>query len=109
MRMAEGNGRWLLVTFDLPTRSEMQRREADRFVNWLTRAGYVRIHGHAHSRYLPPKARAATELNRMRKEVPAKGTVYALEVSDAGRRRGLLISNSELVPSEELPELLTIY
>jgi CRISPR-associated protein Cas2 len=108
-RVSEGVGRWLLVTLDLPVRSTAQRREATRFRNCLVDFGYEALHGNAYTRYLPPRAKVVTETNRLRKEVPEKGTVYIVELTGGSHRRALILGAGESVPPRSTPELMSVY
>lgn len=107
--MSEGAGRWILLALDLPSRSTAQRREATRFRNFLVDFGYEALHGNAYARYLPPRAKVVTEINRLRRELPEKGTVYIVELTGESHRRALTLGAGEPVPPRWTPELLIAY
>lgn len=107
--MPEGGGRWVLVTFDLPSRSKAQRSEAARFQRWLIGVGYARIHGSAYGRYLPPRAKVTTETNRLRGALPPQGVVYVVELTEALHRRALMITDGDADAASPVPETLTVY
>ena len=107
--VAEGAGRWILVTLDLPSRSTAQRHEATRFRNRLVDFGYEPLHSNAYARYLPPKAKVATETNRLTRELPEKGAVYIVELTGGSHRRALTLGAGEPVPPRSTPEIMSVY
>lgn len=71
--------------------------------------GYEPVHGNAYARYLPPKAKVVTETNRLRKEVPDKGTVYIVELTGGSHRRAQTLGAGEPVPPRTTPDVMTVY
>lgn len=109
MKVTDRGGRWLLVTFELPTRSKAGKSELSRFQNRLVTLGYVPLHRHAYMRHLPPRAKIATETNKLTKGIPNRGVIYVLEVPLASRRRGLFLTDGATVLLDPPPELLTVH
>ena len=107
--MSTAGGRWLMVSIDLPSRSKAQRRSATRFSNWLVDFGYARLHEALYVRYLPPRARLVTEVNRVAAGLPPQGAIVVVDVSDASMQRSVHVRDNTGQPAAEAPELLVVY
>lgn len=107
--MSTPGGRWLMVSFDLPSRSKAQRRDAVRFGHGLIDSGYLRLHDSLYLCYLPPRSRLATEVNRVTSQLPPRGTVVVVDVSDAGVQRSLHLRDGMMQTALSVPEMLIVY
>ncbi|MCL1906659.1 MAG: CRISPR-associated endonuclease Cas2 [Propionibacteriaceae bacterium] len=107
--MTESFGRWLLVSFDLPSRSKAQRQVAKVFVNWLMSEGFHRIHSTAFARFLPDRWSASREEARIRGHLPSDGRIVAFEVTEKAYSRSMLYVDGMPVTPAKHPELLALY
>jgi CRISPR-associated protein Cas2 len=99
MKTEEARFVWLFVFFDLPVGSKEQRRAASRFRNFLKDDGFMMLQFSVYARVCRGEDGAMTHIARVTRNLPATGSVRALQVTDRqyGRMRLLL---GEKQPSE---------
>lgn len=95
MKAPETRYMWLLVFFDLPVQTKADRRSATRFRNFLKDDGYMMLQYSVYARIMRGEEAVDKHLARVRKNLPARGHVRALSVTDRqyGRMK-LLIGES---------------
>ncbi len=98
-----------MVSFDLPSRSKVQRRDATRFGRGLIDFGYIRIHETLFVRYLPPRSRLATEVNRVTAQLPPHGVIFVADVSDSSMQRSMHVVDELPQIAPNVPEMLIVY
>lgn len=83
---------WLFVFFDLPVGTKGERRAATRFRNFLKDDGYMMLQLSVYARVCRGEEAAEKHVQRVTKNLPGKGSVRALQVTDRqyGRMRLLL-------------------
>lgn len=83
---------WLFVFFDLPVGNREERRVASRFRNFLKDDGYMMLQFSVYARPCRGETAVDKHLARVTKALPKKGSVRALQVTEAqyGRMRLLL-------------------
>lgn len=83
---------WLFVFFDLPVKTKPERRDAARFRGFLKDDGYMMLQYSVYARICRGEDAAAKHMQRVVRNLPAKGSVRALQVTDRqyGRMRLLL-------------------
>jgi CRISPR-associated protein Cas2 len=72
----------ILVMFDLPTLSKEQRRAAARFRKFLLDDGYDMLQFSIYSRICNGKDAVAKHLQRLNSNLPRKGKVRGLQVTE---------------------------
>lgn len=73
---------WMMVFFDLPVTSVDQRRSANRFRSFLKREGYDMLQWSVYARVCRGKARRDKHEKRLRDNLPPKGSVRCLIITD---------------------------
>ncbi|MBW7835231.1 MAG: CRISPR-associated endonuclease Cas2 [Sphingomonadales bacterium] len=73
---------WLFVFFDLPVGTKEQRRTASRFRGFLKDDGYIMLQWSVYARVCRGQDAVDKHLARMRKRLPGKGSVRALQVTE---------------------------
>ena len=73
---------WLFVFFDLPVGTKPERRLATRFRNFLKDDGYMMLQWSVYARVCRGEDAVDKHIQRVRKSLPGKGSVRALQVTD---------------------------
>ena len=95
MRSEEARFMWLMVFFDLPVGTKTERRHATRFRNFLKDDGYLMLQWSVYARICRAEDGIEKHLTRVVKNLPPKGSVRTLQVTDKqyGRMK-LLVGES---------------
>lgn len=96
---------WLFVFFDLPVGTKLERRAATRFRNFLKDDGYMMLQLSVYARVCRGEEAADKHLQRVTKNLPKKGSVRTLQVTDRqyGRMRLLIgeaTKNEKVAPQQ---------
>lgn len=83
---------WLFVFFDLPVGTKDERRVATRFRNFLKDDGYMMLQFSVYARIMRGEEAVDKHVLRVTKNLPTKGSVRVLQVTDKqyGRMKLLL-------------------
>ena len=105
MKVEEVRILWLFVFFDLPVGRKGERREATRFRNFLKDDGYMMLQWSVYARVCRGEEAADKHVQRVTKNLPKKGSVRVLQVTDKqyGRMRLLLgesTKNEKVAPQQ---------
>lgn len=73
---------WLLVMFDLPTKTKRQRREATRYRNGLLDLGFSQVQLSVYCKYLINASGVRAILQPLRLNIPDYGAVRILRLTD---------------------------
>lgn len=73
---------WLMVFFDLPTRTKPQRRRANRFRMFLKKDGYMMLQLSVYARVCRGQDAVDKHVRRVRLSLPKEGSVRTLQVTD---------------------------
>src|SRR3954454_9967397 len=92
MPETEARFMWLFVFFDLPVGTKLQRRDATRFRNFLKDDGFMMLQYSVYARVCRAEDGALKHVARVTRNLPGKGSVRSLQVTDRqyGRMRLLL-------------------
>lgn len=96
---------WLFVFFDLPVGTKGERRVATRFRNFLKDDGYMMLQLSVYARVCRGEEAVDKHLQRVTKNLPKKGSVRCLQVTDKqyGRMRllvGEATKNERVAPQQ---------
>ena len=105
MRAAEVRILWLFVFFDLPVGTKAERRVATRFRNFLKDDGYMMIQWSVYARVCRGEEAVEKHIRRLTKNLPARGSVRALPVTELQYARMRLLlgeakKNEKVAPSQ---------
>ncbi len=73
---------WLMVFFDLPTKTKPQRRCASRFREFLKKDGYIMLQLSVYARVCRGQDAVDKHIRRIRSSLPNEGSVRTLQVTD---------------------------
>jgi CRISPR-associated protein Cas2 len=73
---------WLIVAFDLPTTTDLEKRAHTRFRNQLLRLGFTRLQWSVYARAYVREKTTAADRNSIVGSVPPGGRVRILSVTD---------------------------
>lgn len=73
---------WLMVFFDLPTRTKVHRRRANRFRLFLKKDGYIMLQLSVYARVCRGQDAVDKHIRRVRGSLPKEGSVRTLQVTD---------------------------
>jgi CRISPR-associated protein Cas2 len=82
MKAEETRFVWVFVFFDLPVGTKPQRTAANRFRNFLKDDGFIMLQFSVYARICRADEGAQKHLERVKKNLPARGSVRALQVTD---------------------------
>ena len=100
---------WLIVFFDLPVGTKKQRRYATRFRNFLKRDGFLMIQFSVYARICRAEEAVDKHLARVCSNLPPKGSVRTLQVTDKQyARMKLLVGESEKSEKKAIEQLVLL-
>ena len=73
---------WLFAMFDLPVKTQAQRRRYAQFRKLLLSDGFCRMQSSVYARYCPSEEAAAPHRERVRAGLPDEGQIRLLQVTD---------------------------
>lgn len=96
---------WLFVFFDLPVGTKAERRSATRFRSFLKDDGYMMLQYSVYARVARGEDAASKHVQRVTKNLPQKGSVRALQVTDKQYARMRLLlgearKNERIAPQQ---------
>lgn len=97
---------WIMVFFDLPVGTKTERRHANRFRKFLKTDGYLMLQFSVYARICRSDVGVEKHLLRARANLPPRGSVRALQVTDKQYARMKFLvgdsSKSEKKASDQL-------
>lgn len=102
---------WLLVTFDLPVKTQQERRRYTKFRDFLLEDGYQMIQFSVYARPCVTFARQMTHISRLKAHIPEDGHVRAMYMTKAQWEKAFIICGSPAKPQEpeNLPEQFLLW
>ena len=73
---------WLFAMFDLPVKTQAQRRRYAQFRKLLLSDGFCRIQYSVYARYCPSEEAASAHKEMVRSSLPDEGHVRVLSITD---------------------------
>lgn len=102
---------WLMVCFDLPVQTKIERKRATQFRKFLLDDGYDMVQFSVYARPCVTFSRQQTHLRRLELNVPPEGSVRAIFVTRAQWERAYSIMGSpaEPVVPRKIPKQLQFW
>lgn len=100
---------WLLAMFDLPVKTQEQRKLYQQFQKGLLQEGFLRLQYSVYVRYLPSEDAAKRLRRRIRDRLPPEGQVRLLAVTDAQFGKMEVFQGKKRVDPEDAPEQLLLF
>ena len=73
---------WMIVLFDLPVLTKMERKAATKFRNFLLDEGFRMSQFSVYMRFCSGKEQTETRTRRVEREVPPTGKVHVVYLTD---------------------------
>ncbi len=100
---------WILVMFDLPTDTKLQRKAATGFRNFLLDEGFERSQFSVYARFVKGKEAFQTRVNRIGRHLPDKGDIQILNFTDRQYRDIVHFSDQGRRAARKNPEQLALF
>ncbi|MDB4143117.1 CRISPR-associated endonuclease Cas2 [Akkermansiaceae bacterium] len=97
---------WLMVAFDLPTKTKEERKRYTNFRKFLLDDGFQMMQYSVYVRPCVTHARQETHVRRVTDTIPPEGSVRVIYITRAQWERSYIVHGkpAKEVPPEELPE-----
>ena len=73
---------WILVMFDLPTDTQIQRKSATKFRNFLLDEGFERSQFSVYARFVASREAMFSRIKKIERNLPEKGDIQILNFTD---------------------------
>ena len=100
---------WLMVMFDLPTRTKNQMRQANRYRNLLKDLGFERLQLSVYAKYYLSANATKLDINELELSVPNHGAVRILKVTDMQWSKTIVHLGSKVLDAEEADDILDVF
>ncbi len=100
---------WILVMFDLPTDTKLQRKAATKFREYLLDEGFERSQFSVYARFVNGKEGFATRVRRIEQNLPSWGDVQILNFTDRQYRDIVHFSDQGRRPKRKNPDQLVLF
>ena len=97
---------WLMVAFDLPVTTKVERKAATKFRQFLLDDGYQMMQFSVYIRPCVTASRQQTHLRRIKAHMPPEGSVRTIYITRAQWERSHIVHGSpaKQVEPEKLPD-----
>jgi CRISPR-associated protein Cas2 len=108
MKAEEARFVWMFVFFDLPVGTKADRRNATRFRNFLKDDGFMMLQWSVYARVCRGEDGAEKHLKRVMKNLPPRGSVRTLQVTDRQYARMKLLVGEATFSEKKAPDQLVL-
>ena len=109
MRLSEYRVMWVLVLFDLPTETKVDRKRSAKFRKSLLDDGFAMFQFSIYMRHCRSRENAEVHIERVKRSLPEYGEVGILCITDKQFGAIELFRNQREAPSPELPQQLELF
>ena len=99
---------WMFVFFDLPVGTKADRRWATRFRKFLKDDGFLMLQLSVYARVCRGEDAAEKHVQRVTKNLPPKGSVRTLQVTDRQYARMRLMLGEATLSEKKAPQQLVL-
>ncbi len=100
---------WVIVLFDLPTESNIEKRDYRLFRKKLLEDGFIMMQYSVYMRHSSSEKNAQVHVNRVKLYLPADGEVRIIKITDKQFGRIEVFYGKKRRPIEKAPEQLSIF
>ena len=100
---------WMMVLFDLPVLTEQERRDANKFRNFLLDQGFDRCQLSVYLRFCAGKEQAQVFTKRVRESLPESGNVQIIYFTDKQYESIVSFNGRKRGPANKNPEQFTLF
>lgn len=108
-RLNQYRSMWILVFFDLPTETKKERKAAGAFRKRLLKDGFEMFQFSIYMRFCASRENAAVHIKRVKLNLPPKGHVGILSITDKQFGMMELFIGKKEVPAEKPPQQLELF
>ncbi|GIV34561.1 MAG: CRISPR-associated endoribonuclease Cas2 [Chitinophagales bacterium] len=109
MRLNEYRIMWIMVLFDLPTETKKDRKNYAEFRKKMLKDGFSMFQFSAYLRPCPSAENAEVHIQRIKKNLPPKGHVGILKITDKQFGNMLIFYGKEEKPKPPFPQQLELF
>ncbi|MDB4229939.1 CRISPR-associated endonuclease Cas2 [Paracoccaceae bacterium] len=100
---------WMLVMFDLPTDTKLQRSQASKFREFLLDEGFERAQYSIYARFCNGKEAFEARIGRIKASLPSWGDVQILQFTDKQYENIIRFNNQGRKPVKKNPTQLVLF
>lgn len=100
---------WTIIFFDLPVVTKSDRFQYARFRKKLLTDGFVMLQYSVYTRHCASDESAEVHCNRIKTNLPPKGEVRILKITEKQFERMQVFLGPKRVPTEQAPKQLSIF
>ena len=100
---------WVMVLFDLPTETKMERRVAGKFRKALLEDGFVMFQFSIYMRFCQSTENADVHTKRVKLSLPEKGKVGIFAITDKQFGRMEVFHGVKKAPERDVPQQLELF
>lgn len=100
---------WVLVFFDLPTETLTERKRASQFRKRLLQDGFAMFQFSIYMRFCPSRENAAVHIKRTKTNLPNKGKVCIMQITDKQFGMMELFHGKKEAPKEPPSQQLELF
>lgn len=103
------NSMWVIVLFDLPTETPLERKEYAHFRSFLLDDGFTMMQYSVYMRHAASDQNAAVHVERVKQHLPPDGEVRIFKITDKQFGRIEVFFGVKRKKIEEPPEQLALF
>ena len=108
-RLNQYRSMWVLVFFDLPTETRLERKAATRFRKNLLDDGFNMFQFSIYMRFCPSRENAMVHIKRTKNTLPKKGKIGIMQITDKQFGMIELFHGQKEVPPEPPSQQLELF
>lgn len=109
MRLNEYRTLWIMVFFDLPTETKKDRKLASKFRKDMLQDGFSMFQFSIYLRHCSSRENAAVHLKRIKRQLPPKGHVGMITITDKQFGMMQLFYGKEETDLPDTPQQLELF
>lgn len=100
---------WIIVLFDLPTTTKLERKRYAQFRKNLIKDGFTMMQYSVYKRHTASDENASVHIERVKKNLPPDGEVRILKITDKQFARIEVFYGKKRQPTERAPTQLELF
>lgn len=109
IRLNEYRIMWVVVLYDLPTETKTERKNASDFRKKMLKDGFNMFQFSIYLRHCPSRENAEVHIQRTKKNLPEKGHVGILCITDKQFGDMEIFYNKKEKPQQPIPQQLEMF
>ncbi len=100
---------WMLVMFDLPVITALERKAATQFRMQLLDMGFLRCQLSVYMRFCTSSTQVQTYCQRVQASIPRDGQVNILQLTDKQYERIICFKGTRILPANKTPDQFDLF